>query len=132
MAAFGALGYFFPVFGEGNTPAAILSASVVLWSVQGLALRGIQGATVLNAVLTVARVLPLVLFIVLVALAFQLNTFQLNFWGDAQLGSVLTQVKSTMLVTMWVLNLAAIRCLMDCGVLVIAAGGGGIPCGAQT
>jgi len=132
VAAFGALGYFFPVFGEGNTPAAILSASVVLWSVQGLVLRGIQGATVLNAVLTVARVLPLVLFIVLVALAFQLNTFQLNFWGDAQLGSVLTQVKSTMLVTMWVLNLAAIRCLMDCGVLVIAAGGGGIPCGAQT
>ncbi len=102
VAAFGALGYFFPVFGEGNTPAAILGASVVLWLVHALVLRGIQGATVLNAVVTVAKVLPLVLFIVLVALAFQIKTFQLNFWGDAQLGSVLTQVKSTMLVTVWV------------------------------
>ena len=102
VAAFGALGYFFPVFGEGNTPAAILAASVVLWSVHALVLRGIQGATVLNAVVTVAKVLPLVLFIVLAALAFQIQTFQLDFWGDAQLGSVLTQVKSTMLVTVWV------------------------------
>ena len=102
VAAFGALGYFFPVFGEGNTPAAILAASVVLWSVHALVLRGIQGATVLNAVVTVAKVLPLVLFIVLAALAFQSQTFQLDFWGDAQLGSVLTQVKSTMLVTVWV------------------------------
>ena len=102
VAAFGALGYFFPVFGEGNTPAAILAASAVLWAVHALVLRGIQGATVLNAVVTVAKVLPLVLFIVLVALAFQVTTFALNFWGDAQLGSVLTQVKSTMLVTVWV------------------------------
>jgi arginine:ornithine antiporter / lysine permease len=102
VAAFGAMGYFFPVFGEGNTPAAIVGASIVLWAVHALVLRGIQGATVLNAVVTVAKVLPLVLFIVLVALAFQINTFQLNFWGDAKLGSVLTQVKSTMLVTVWV------------------------------
>lgn len=102
VAAFGALGYFFPVFGEGNTPAAILGASVVLWAIHALVLRGIQGATVLNAVVTVAKVVPLVLFIVLVALAFQVKTFQLDFWGDAKLGSVLDQVKSTMLVTVWV------------------------------
>ena len=55
--------------------------------------------TVLNSVVTVAKVLPLVLSMVLVALMFQLKTFQLDFCGDAQLGSVLTQVKSTMLVT---------------------------------
>ena len=30
IAAFGALGYFFPVFGEGNTHASIIGASVVL------------------------------------------------------------------------------------------------------
>jgi arginine:ornithine antiporter/lysine permease len=44
----------------------------------------------------------LVLFIVLVALAFKIGTFNLNFWGDPKLGSVLDQVKSTMLVTVWV------------------------------
>ena len=102
VAAFGALGYFFPMFGEGNTQAAVLGASVVLWTVHALVLRGIQGAAVLNAVVTAAKLAPLLLFIVLVAMAFQIDTFRLDFWGSAKLGSVLDQVKSTMLVTVWV------------------------------
>lgn len=102
VAAFGALGYFFPAFGEGNTPVAIVGASVALWLIHAMVLRGIQGAAVLNAVVTMAKVLPLLLFIVMVAMAFQIDTFRLDFWGDAKLGSVLTQVKSTMLVTVWV------------------------------
>ena len=102
VAAFGALGYFYPAFGEGNTTAAVLGASLVLWVVHALVLRGIQGAAVLNAVVTLAKVAPLVLFIVLVALAFRADTFTLAFWGDTALGSVLDQVKSTMLVTVWV------------------------------
>lgn len=102
VAAFSALAYFVPAFGEGNSPAAIAGASVVLWLVHAMVLRGIQGAAVLNAVLTVAKVLPLLLFIGLVALAFQIDTFTLDFWGNAELGSTLDQVKSTMLVTVWV------------------------------
>jgi arginine:ornithine antiporter / lysine permease len=102
VAAFGALGYFFPAFGEGNTGAAIIGASVVVWAVHFMVLRGIQGAAVLNAVVTVAKVVPLLLFIVLVAMAFQVSTFELNYWGDPKLGSVLDQVRSTMLVTVWV------------------------------
>ncbi|OYV01331.1 MAG: arginine-ornithine antiporter [Burkholderiales bacterium PBB5] len=102
VAAFGALGYFVPAFGEGNTPAAIVGASVVVWAVHFLVLRGIQGAAVLNAAVTAAKLVPLLLFIVLVAMAFQVSTFELNVWGDAKLGSVLDQVRSTMLVTVWV------------------------------
>jgi arginine:ornithine antiporter / lysine permease len=102
VAAFGALGYFFPLFGEGNTLAAVIGASLVTWVVHALVLRGIQGAAVLNAVVTVAKVVPLLLFIVLVALAFELPTFRLDFWGAAALGPVLDQVRSTMLVTVWV------------------------------
>lgn len=102
VAAFGALGYFYPAFGEGNTPAAVIGASVVLWVVHALVLRGIQGAAVLNAVVTVAKVVPLLFFIVLVAGTYQMGNFELHFWGDAALGSVLNQVKSTMLVTVWV------------------------------
>jgi arginine:ornithine antiporter / lysine permease len=37
-----------------------------------------------------------------VAMAFKVDTFTLVYWGDVQLGSVLDQVKSTMLVTVWV------------------------------
>ena len=102
VAAFGALGYFYPAFGDGNTAPAIIGASVVVWVVHFLVLRGIQGAAVLNAVVTAAKVVPLLLFIALVAMAFQVSTFELNFWGGPQLGSVLDQVRSTMLVTVWV------------------------------
>lgn len=102
VAAFGALGYFFPAFGEGNTPAAVACASVVLWVVHALVLRGINTAAWVNAVVTVAKLIPLLLFIVLAAAAFRAPTFSLDFWGSAQLGSVLDQVKSTMLVTVWV------------------------------
>jgi arginine:ornithine antiporter/lysine permease len=102
VAAFSALGFFFPMFGDGNTPAAMVAASVVVWAVHALVLRGIRGAAVLNAVVTLAKVVPLLLFIVLVALAFRVSTFRLDFWGDAALGSVFAQVKSTMLVTVWV------------------------------
>jgi arginine:ornithine antiporter/lysine permease len=102
VAAFGALGYFFSPFGDGNTLPGIVGASVTLWVVHALVLKGIQGAAVLNAVVTAAKVAPLLVFIVLVAMAFNLDTFTLAFWGDAKLGSVLDQVKSTMLVTVWV------------------------------
>ncbi|MCV2356469.1 basic amino acid/polyamine antiporter [Paucibacter sp. B2R-40] len=102
VAAFGALSYFYPLFGEGNTPAAILGASGLLWLVHAMVLRGIKGAAMLNGVVTLAKLLPLLLFIVLVALSFQLKVFELDFWGGPELGSVLAQVKSTMLVTVWV------------------------------
>jgi len=102
VAAFGALGYFFPVFGDGNTAAAIVGASVLLWTVHALVLNGIRGAVVLNAVVTLAKLIPLMIFIVLVAIAFNMGTFTFSFWGELKLGSLLTQVKTTMLVTVWV------------------------------
>lgn len=102
VAAFSALGYFFPTFGAGNTLSATIGASVVLWVVHTLVLKGIKGAMVLNAIVTAAKIVPLLLFIILVALAFNMGTFNLHFWGNATLGSALDQVKSTMLVTVWV------------------------------
>jgi len=102
VAAFGALGYFYPAFGAGNTLSSIIGASVVVWVVHILVLRGIQGAAVLNAAVTLAKIVPLVLFIILVAMAFKVDTFTFNFWGEPGLGSLLDQVKSTMLVTVWV------------------------------
>lgn len=98
---FGALGHFVPAFGEGNTAAAIAAASLLLWGLHALVLRGIHGAALLNALTTVAKVLPLLVFLVLAALAFRWQTFNTDFWGTPALGSVLDQVKSTMLVTVW-------------------------------
>jgi arginine:ornithine antiporter/lysine permease len=98
---FGSLGHFFPAFGEGNTPLAIAAASVLLWLMHFLILRGVHGAALLNAITTVAKVIPLLVFLVFVLLAFQTPVFTADFWGKPELGSVLDQVKSTMLVTVW-------------------------------
>ncbi len=102
---FGALSYFYPAFGEeGNTIQAIVGASIVLWITHALCLMGVRQATVVNTITTIAKLVPIALFIVLVFVAFNLPTFDLDFWGAAtpDLGSIMTQVKSTMLVTRWV------------------------------
>ncbi|NPU92940.1 MAG: arginine-ornithine antiporter [Gammaproteobacteria bacterium] len=101
---FSTLGYFFPVFGEGNTPVAIGCASVLLWLLHFLVLRGIKEAAFINTITTVAKMVPLALFIVLAAIAFKLDVYKADIWGagNAELGSVMEQVRKMMLVTVWV------------------------------
>ncbi|RRV37474.1 arginine-ornithine antiporter, partial [Pseudomonas sp. p106] len=101
---FSTLGYFFPIFGEGNTPAAVIGASVLLWAVHFLVLRGIKEAAFINLVTTVAKVVPLVLFALICVFAFRLDIFTADIWatGTPELGSVMNQVRNMMLVTVWV------------------------------
>lgn len=100
VVLFGALGYFFPIFGEGNTFAALIGSTIVLWAVHFLVLAGVRQAAIVNSVVTIAKIAPVVLFIVLVGLAFQIDEFTLDLTSPA-LGDIVTQVKSTMLVTLW-------------------------------
>lgn len=101
---FSTLGYFFPIFGEGNTVAAVIGASVLLWAVHFLVLRGIKEAAFINLVTTVAKVVPLVLFVLIAVFAFKLDIFTADIWGikNPDLGSVMNQVRNMMLVTVWV------------------------------
>jgi len=101
---FSTLGYFFPIFGEGNTPAAVIGASLLLWGVHFLVLRGIKEAAFINLVTTVAKVVPLVLFVLIAIFAFRLDIFTADIWGvkNPDLGSVMNQVRNMMLVTVWV------------------------------
>ena len=101
---FSTLGYFFPVFGEGNTLPAVIGASLLLWLLHFLVLRGIREAAFINTVTTIAKMLPLALFIVIAAIAFKLDVFTSDFWGrgNPELGSVMDQVRNMMLVTVWV------------------------------
>ncbi|WP_431481973.1 arginine-ornithine antiporter [Pseudomonas thivervalensis] len=101
---FSTLGYFFPVFGQGNTPVAIGCASLLLWAVHFLVLRGIKEAAFINLVTTVAKVVPLLMFIVLAAVAFKAEVFTRDIWGamSPDLGSVMDQVRHMMLVTVFV------------------------------
>ena len=101
---FSTLGYFFPVFGQGNTPVAIGCASLLLWAVHFLVLRGIKEAAFINLVTTIAKVVPLVMFIVIAAVAFKAEVFTQDIWGamNPDLGSVMDQVRNMMLVTVFV------------------------------
>jgi len=69
-----------------------------------LILRGVRGAAVINTVVTIAKIIPILLFIVLVAVGFQAGLFAANFWGGEQVSAsaVLDQVRATMLVTVFV------------------------------
>ncbi|CAN3127420.1 arginine-ornithine antiporter [Mycobacterium sp. smrl_JER01] len=105
---FSTLGYFFPGFEGGATVPAIIGASVVLWIVHALTLRGVQTAALVNVVVTIAKVVPIVVFIALAAVGFKAGLFTADFWGrttqidGVPLGDTMTQVKNMMLVTVWV------------------------------
>ncbi|MDW8846222.1 amino acid permease [Erwinia sp. MMLR14_017] len=90
------------VFGDGNTWQAMLGASLLLWLVHWLVLRGVQTAASINIVATLGKLLPLGLFVVLAILAFNYDRFHFDFTGVALGKPVWQQVKDTMLITLWV------------------------------
>lgn len=102
---FSSIGYFFPVFEGGQNIAAIIGASVLLWVVHGLVLRGVHSAALVNIVTTIAKLVPIFLFIIIGIFAFNADIFLDDFWGTGagfQFSDVMAQTKSTMLVTLWV------------------------------
>lgn len=96
------LGAFFPMFGEGNTAIAIAFASLGIWMFHFLILRGVQQAAFINSIVTVAKIIPILTFIVLMFVAFKLDLFRLNFYGGDLTVGLFEQVKATMLVTVFV------------------------------
>jgi arginine:ornithine antiporter/lysine permease len=98
------LGLFFPVFGDGNTLFAVVTSSVLLWCFHALILRGVREAAVINTVVTFAKIIPIILFIVFVIYGFKADIFAANFWGGeaVSFGNVAGQVRATMLVTVFV------------------------------
>ncbi|MCD8547408.1 MAG: basic amino acid/polyamine antiporter [Aeromonadaceae bacterium] len=107
VVLFSALSYFtdrpgHTLLGEGNTPLAIALGSVLVWGVHLLILKGVRRAALVNLVATLAKLIPLLVLCVALLLAFHLETFRLDVWGEQALGGVLEQVTSTMKVTLWV------------------------------
>jgi arginine:ornithine antiporter/lysine permease len=98
------LGAFFPVFGDGNTVIAILVASVGIWLFHFMILRGVKNAAFVNSLVTVAKIVPILVFIVILVFAFRAGLFRENFWGGVGMPqtSLFEQVRATMLVTVFV------------------------------
>jgi arginine:ornithine antiporter/lysine permease len=98
------LGAFIPVLGQGNSLIAIAISSVGIWAFHFLVLRGVKEAAAINKVVTIAKVIPLILFVVLAIFYLKPAVFVANLWGgaDGDYGNLFEQVKATMLVTVFV------------------------------
>lgn len=90
------------IFGDGNTWQSMLGASLLLWLVHVLVLRGVQTAAGINLVATLGKLLPLGLFVLLAFVAFNYDRFRFDFSGVSLGTPVWQQVKDTMLITLWV------------------------------
>jgi len=107
VIAFSAVGMFTDTpehiyFGEGNTLYALIGSSLFVWLVHWLVSRGIKEAALVNLMATIAKIIPLVIFIIFSFVAFKLELFKLNFLDTSLQMPVWQQVRDVMLITLWV------------------------------
>ena len=98
------LGAFFPAFGDGDTILAVAVSTVGVWLFHYLIARGVRDAAVINRIVTVLKILPILVFIVVLLLALDAGVFAAN-WiatGYGDLGSLDEQVRNTMIITTFV------------------------------
>ncbi len=95
------LGALVPAFGDGNTLVAVLVSSVGVWLFAALIMRGTKEAANLNRIVTVAKVIPILVFVLLCIFTLKLDVLRHNL-SAAGLGSLFGQVRGTMLVTVFV------------------------------
>lgn len=93
-----------PAFGDGDTIWAVAISSVFVWGFYLLIMRGVKEAAGINAIVTAAKIIPLLLFVVVVIFAFKPDVFIGNLTGGYDIGgeSLFGQVQGTMLVTVFV------------------------------
>ncbi len=98
------IGRAWPSLGKGDTILAVFLSSIGVWTFHFLISRGVKEAATINRIVTVAKLVPIVLFIVIVALSFDSTTFSGNWWGgeSASVQTLFEQVRSTMIITTFV------------------------------
>ncbi len=97
---FNTVGHYVPWVGVDRPVATAVAVSLLTWTIFAVLSRGVKQAAFMNAVTTVAKLLPIAAFIVLVAfLGFSWERFTMAFWGE---GPILDQVQGIMLFTVWV------------------------------
>ena len=88
--------------GAGDTVLAILISSAGLWGFFFLIRRGVQGAASINTIVTIAKIVPIIVFVLLCIFVFDPAAFRENWAGADYAGSLFEQVRGTMLVTVFV------------------------------
>ena len=110
------IGYFYPAFLPGNTLPCIIIASIVMWALTYLVIRGVESAAFLNAIVMVCKVAAIAVTLIFGIFLFNAGIFTADFWGNvydnavaagqygpdaAPLGGVGTQIFNCMIIMMW-------------------------------
>lgn len=98
------LGAFFDGFGDGDTVLAVALSTVGVWLFHMLIARGVRDAAIINRIVTILKILPILLFIVVLFISFDAGVFADNWTatGYGDLGNLNEQVRNTMLITTFV------------------------------
>ncbi|MBX9243317.1 amino acid permease [Actinotalea ferrariae] len=91
-----------PALGEGSTPLAFALSSVGVWVFFLLVRRGVKEAAGVNRVVTIAKLVPILVFVALALTVFDPAVFAGNLHGTADAGTLFEQVRGTMLITVFV------------------------------
>ncbi|RXZ46218.1 basic amino acid/polyamine antiporter [Agromyces binzhouensis] len=94
-----------PVLGEGDTWPSFFISVAAVWGVYLLIRRGVREAAAINFIVTIAKLVPLALFLVLVVFYFDWDVFVGNLSGGAGPAgdeTLFEQVQGTMLITVFV------------------------------
>lgn len=96
------IGAIWPALGDGDTVLAAVLSSAGLWAFFLLIRRGVKEAAAINRIVTVAKVVPILVFVLLALFYFDLGVFTDNLGGADYAGSLFQQVRGTMLATVFV------------------------------
>jgi arginine:ornithine antiporter/lysine permease len=102
---FNALSYFFPNIFEKDhlTIEALIGGTAIIWFIQFLICKGVKKAAIINVVVQIAKFIPILLFLIILLAVFNIDKFSFDFFSTEICFTTLgIQVKSIMLVTVWV------------------------------
>jgi len=98
------IGAFYSGFGDGDTVLAAAVGSAGVWFFHTLIARGVRDAAVINRIVTVFKIIPILVFIVVLFVNFDAGVFSANWtaYGYGDLGDLNEQVRNTMIITTFV------------------------------
>ncbi|MBN9644763.1 amino acid permease [Corynebacterium sp. CCM 8862] len=99
---FATLGHYVPIFGNDHPFVQALCVSAMTWAIFLALTKGVKQAAFLNIVTTVAKLLPILAFLLVIAFfSFSWDRFSLHMWEHSSGAGVMDQVKGIMVYTVW-------------------------------
>lgn len=97
-------GAFFDGFGDGDTFLAVAVGTAGVWTFHYLVARGVRDAAVINRIVTIFKIIPILVFVVVLFVNADAGVLADNWtaYGYGDLGGLDEQIRNTMLITTFV------------------------------